>query len=258
MLNGFQSHAALHDADATLQTLRMKRALKLMLKWWKANCNQPWHFTQIAIDLFKWTNFRIALLSFLKHSPKNWPSICSESEDNDRGYIKMMIRTLLFYSGFDVWCATTIAQFQVDEGHKLCGLWPNKRTEKNELLYVIWYETKSSSEEWPIKQSPEWMGTHLDKTMKQHTTQCCTYKRDRKWVVALESLRMKPLNWGHYFDEFAFKKNHGVHIFQPKWMRHNLRSVFFFGRSPNWINNAKVIFLIPFTTRLQIPPKKYH
>lgn len=44
-----------------------------------------------------------------------------------------------------------------------------------------------------------------------NTRHNAAHKRDRKWIVALESLRMKPLNWGHHFDEFAFKKPRRTH-----------------------------------------------
>lgn len=111
-----------------LQTLRVKRALKLMLKWRKANCNQPWHFTQIAIDLFKWTNFSIALLSFLALAKELAVNLQRKWRQRSRLHKKWWFWTLCTPVSMHDALRRKHNFKSRDEGHKLRRLWPNKRT----------------------------------------------------------------------------------------------------------------------------------
>ena len=89
-------------------------------------------------------------------------------------------------------------------------LGPNKRTKK--MSYYVQFSMKQNLDpkndqlnNRPNEWEPIWMERWNN---ARHNA---AHKRDRKWVVALESLRMEPLNWGHHFDEFAFKKRRRTH-----------------------------------------------
>lgn len=90
MLNTFQVHQQLTWCNNIADALRIERVAEIDVEVVKINCNQPWYFVQIAIDLFKWTIFWLLLFLALKRIGHQY----GESEDLSRLYKRWFCHSL--------------------------------------------------------------------------------------------------------------------------------------------------------------------